>query len=88
MKIFNIFSKNQTKIRGKSGFFGSGRKQKVSLFRYPSLEAPEINRGELTRLIRNTDPDNANKILRNQARSLSTAVSLASGFLICSTLKF
>ncbi|QCD52674.1 phage portal protein [Campylobacter sp. RM16192] len=78
MKIFNIFSKNQTSTRGKSGFFKP--KQKVSLFHYPSLEAHEINRGELIRLIKNTDPDKTNKILRNQARSLSTAVSLASGF--------
>ncbi|AQW81290.1 phage portal protein, lambda family [Campylobacter pinnipediorum subsp. pinnipediorum] len=75
MNIFKSFFKSS---KTKTGFFKP--KPKIKLFRYPSLEAPEINKAELSRLIRNTDPDNANKILRNQARSISTAVSLASGF--------
>lgn len=73
---FNLFSKKQPK--GKSGFFKP--QVKVQMFRYPSIEAPEINQGELSRLVRNIEPDRANKILRHQARSISTAVSLASGF--------
>lgn len=76
MKFFNLFSKKQPK--SKSGFFKP--QVKVQMFRYPSMEAPEINQGELSRLVRNIEPDRANKILRHQARSISTAVSLASGF--------
>ena len=76
MKFFNLFSKKQPK--GKSGFFKP--KVKVQMFRYPSIEAPEINQGEISRLVRNIEPDRANKILRHQTRSISTAVSLASGF--------
>lgn len=79
--MFDFLKKKPKFSKNKSGFFKPGRKSiQPKFFRYPSLEAPDINKTELARLIRNTDPDRANKVLRNQARSLSTAVSLASGF--------
>nr|DAS13659.1 MAG TPA: portal protein [Caudoviricetes sp.] len=79
--MFDFLKKKPKSSKDKSGFFKPTRPSiQPKFFRYPSLEAPDINRTELARLIRNTDPDKANKVLRNQARSLSTAVSLASGF--------
>lgn len=53
---------------------------KINFFKFPSLEPNQINSQEINRLLRNQELDRASEKLRNQARSISTAVSLTAGF--------
>ena len=55
-------------------------KPKINFFKYPSLEPNQINSYEISQLLRNQDIDKVSAKLRKQARSISTSVSLTSGF--------
>lgn len=55
-------------------------KTKLNFFKYPSLEPNRINSYEINQLLKNSDLDKVSHRLRNQARSISTSVSLTSGF--------
>lgn len=63
-------------------------KTKLNFFKYPSLEPNRINSHEITQLLKNSDLDKVSHRLRNQARSISTSVSLTSGFfeMLCSEI--
>lgn len=63
-------------------------KPKINFFKYPSLEPNRINSYEISQLLRNQDIDKVSAKLRKQARSISTSVSLTSGFFetLCSEI--
>ncbi|MGH1601701.1 phage portal protein [Campylobacter majalis] len=63
-------------------------KTKLNFFKYPSLEPNRINSYEIHQLLKNSDLDKVSQRLRNQARSISTSVSLTSGFfeMLCSEI--
>lgn len=49
-------------------------------FKFPSTEPNILNSNEIKELSKISDPDSKNKILRTQARALSTNTSLTNGF--------
>ncbi|WP_162166223.1 phage portal protein [Campylobacter fetus] len=55
-------------------------KRRISFFNWRSTNPSFVKQNETYKLAINTDPDNANKILRSQARTISVSNSLASGF--------
>ena len=56
------------------------QKRKINFFNWRSTNPSLVKQNETYKLAINSDPDNANKILRSQARTISVSNSLASGF--------
>ena len=61
-------------------FKKSKPKKPINFFKWRSTDSSMIKHAELLKLAVNTNPDSVNATLRNQARSLSVANSLISGY--------
>ena len=71
MRLFRRKTKTKT----------SSRKSIIqNWFKFPSTEPNILNSSEIQSLSKISDPDSKNKILRTQARALSTNTSLTNGF--------
>lgn len=68
------------KSKSKLSSHSTKSKRKINFFNWRSANPSFVKQNETYKLAINNDPDNANKILRSQARTVSVSNSLASGF--------